>query len=94
MSKILQSIKFEEKMITSEYMTFAMLTHPNFAPVSNQNWIKIHDKITIEIKKKKICKIYYWKTFMFSSLSSTSVAMVAQTTSNDRDHIKKQYLFA
>ena len=36
--------------------TFAMLTHPNFAPVSNQNWIKIHDKITIEIKKRKYAK--------------------------------------
>jgi len=37
--------------------TFAMLTHPNFAPVSNQNWIKIHDKITIEIKKENMQNI-------------------------------------
>lgn len=53
----------------------------------------MHNKITVEIEIK-YAKGRFLQTILISSLSSTSVAMVAQITSDDTDHNKKQYLFA
>jgi len=95
MPETLKKIKFEERCLCLWYVNAYKCSGIYYIQIC-VNFIILNLNAQQDNRRdlNQICKKKFLQTILISSLSSTSVAMVAQITSDDRDHNKKQYLFA